>query len=85
MKKLVISIMLVVAVIFGSVINVLAVNDPSSSTATTETTEVVTATPDTVALTDTGNDIKFGIAFVVFAVAMVVGVNLGRAFSFWKW
>lgn len=84
MKKLVISIMLVVAVIFGSVINVLAVNDPSASTKTT-TTEVVTATPDTVALTDTGNDIKFGIAFVVFAVAMVVGVNLGRAFSFWKW
>lgn len=82
MKKLVISIMLVVAVIFGSVINVLAVNNPSASTATTE---VVTATPDTVALTDTGNDIKFGIAFVVFAVAMVVGVNLGRAFSFWKW
>lgn len=84
MKKLVISIMLVVAVIFGSVINVLAVNDPSASTKTT-ITEVVTATPDTVALTDTGNDIKFGIAFVVFAVAMVVGVNLGRAFSFWKW
>lgn len=97
MLKSLINSVLVVAVVFISILNVGAVNEPTAPTeyitevVTDVATELTTETPtEVVTELTTDTDIQahseYEVScFILFGVAILVGIELARAFSFWKW
>lgn len=96
MLKSLISSVLVVAVVFISILNVGAVNEPTAPTeyitevvtdvATEATTETYTEV-STELVTDVISYVHFYevLCFILFGISFLLGVELARAFSFWKW